>query len=75
MISSGAIIHNKNYQSLLYNNEIDSPVALHLGGSDPEDLAKCIDIVNEYGYDEYVVSNEWNDGYVSNGWNDEDANG
>ena len=52
MISSGAIIHNKNYHSLLYNNEIDSPVALQLGGSDPEDLAKCIDIVNEFGYDE-----------------------
>ncbi len=52
MISSGAIIHNKNYHSLLYNNEIDSPVALQLGGSNPEDLAKCIDIINEYGYDE-----------------------
>ena len=52
MISSGAIIHNKKYHSLLYYNEIDSPVALQLGGSDPEDLAKCIDIVNEFGYDE-----------------------
>ena len=33
-------------------NEEEHPVALQLGGSEPEDLARCAKLGEEYGYDE-----------------------
>jgi tRNA-dihydrouridine synthase A len=51
MVSTGAILHGDR-ERLLGFNEFEHPVALQLGGSDPQDLAKCAKIAESYGYDE-----------------------
>ncbi|MCV5647244.1 tRNA-dihydrouridine synthase, partial [Escherichia coli] len=50
MVTTGAIIHGKG-DFLAYNEE-EHPLALQLGGSNPEDLAKCSKLAQERGYDE-----------------------
>ncbi|ABO22408.1 MULTISPECIES: tRNA dihydrouridine(20/20a) synthase DusA [Shewanella] len=50
MVTTGAIIHGKG-DYLAYNQE-EHPLALQLGGSNPEDLAKCAKLAAERGYDE-----------------------
>lgn len=50
MVTTGAIIHGKN-DFLKFNKE-EQPVALQLGGSDPEALAHCAKLAEERGYDE-----------------------
>ncbi|GAA0296230.1 tRNA dihydrouridine(20/20a) synthase DusA [Psychrosphaera haliotis] len=50
MVTTGAIIHGKN-DFLKFNTE-EQPVALQLGGSDPEALAHCAKLAEERGYDE-----------------------
>ncbi|MCC8367753.1 tRNA dihydrouridine(20/20a) synthase DusA [Xenorhabdus sp. PB61.4] len=50
MVTTGAIIHGKgNY---LAYNEQEHPLALQLGGSEPQALAQCAKIAQERGYDE-----------------------
>ena len=51
MITTGALIHGDVPRHLDFNDE-EHPVALQLGGSEPEDLARCAKIGEEYGYDE-----------------------
>ena len=51
MITSGALIHGDVGRHLEFNKE-EHPVAAQLGGSEPEDLARCAELVEEYGYDE-----------------------
>ncbi len=51
MITTGAIIHGDRDRFLRYNAE-EHPIAIQLGGSDPEQLEKCATIVTDYGYDE-----------------------
>ncbi|MDA8621885.1 tRNA dihydrouridine(20/20a) synthase DusA [Psychrosphaera sp.] len=50
MVTTGAIIHGKN-DFLKFNKE-EQPVALQLGGSDPDALAHCAKLAEERGYDE-----------------------
>jgi tRNA-dihydrouridine synthase A len=50
MITTGAIIHGKG--DYLRFNTAEQPVALQLGGSDPEALAHCTKLAEERGYDE-----------------------
>lgn len=50
MVTTGAIIHGK--ADYLDYNEAEQPVALQLGGSDPEALAHCAKLAEERGYDE-----------------------
>nr|WP_086939464.1 tRNA dihydrouridine(20/20a) synthase DusA [Thaumasiovibrio occultus] len=50
MVTTGAIIHGKG-DFLAYNEE-EHPLALQLGGSNPEDLAHCAKLAVERGYDE-----------------------
>ncbi|MGO1297791.1 MAG: tRNA dihydrouridine(20/20a) synthase DusA [Vibrio sp.] len=50
MVTTGAIIHGKG--DFLGYNEEEHPVALQLGGSNPQDLATCAAIAKERGYDE-----------------------
>ena len=52
MVTTGAIIHGKCFNQLNFNNEIEHPVAIQLGGSDPNDLSECAKICEELGYDE-----------------------
>jgi tRNA-dihydrouridine synthase A len=52
MVTTGAILHGDQNRFLRYH-DAEHPVALQLGGSTPEDLAKCTELaVKEYGYDE-----------------------
>lgn len=50
MVTTGAIIFGKG--DYLQFNDAEQPVALQLGGSDPEALAKCAKLAEARGYDE-----------------------
>ena len=52
MVTTGAIIHGGCLDQLNFNNEIEHPIAVQLGGSDPNDLAECAKICSSLGYDE-----------------------
>ena len=51
MITTGALIHGDQERFLRFH-EAEHPVALQLGGSDPDDLAICAQIGQDHGYDE-----------------------
>ncbi len=51
MITTGALIHGDVERHLAFSPE-EHPVAAQLGGSEPEDLAQCAKLVEQYGYDE-----------------------
>src|SRR5712664_896915 len=51
MITTGALIHGDVKRHLQFDAE-EHPVAVQLGGSDPEELRICSTIAEEYGYDE-----------------------
>ena len=51
MITTGALIHGDVERHLAFSKE-EHPVALQLGGSEPEDLARCAKLGEQYGYDE-----------------------
>jgi tRNA-dihydrouridine synthase A len=51
MITTGALIHGDVKRHLQFDAE-EHPVAVQLGGSDPEELRICSKIAEQYGYDE-----------------------
>jgi tRNA-dihydrouridine synthase A len=51
MITTGALLHGDVDRHLAFSRE-EHPVGLQLGGSEPEDLAKCAVLGENYGYDE-----------------------
>ena len=51
MITTGALIHGDAERHLAFSKE-EHPVALQLGGSEPDDLARCAKLGEQYGYDE-----------------------
>jgi len=51
MVTTGAIIHGDKKRHLEFNDD-ESPLALQLGGSSPNDLAICSKIAEDYAYDE-----------------------
>jgi tRNA-dihydrouridine synthase A len=51
MVTTGALIHGDVPRHLAFSRE-EHPVALQLGGSEPEDLAHCAKLGEQYGYDE-----------------------
>jgi tRNA-dihydrouridine synthase A len=51
MITTGAIIHGDRKRLLSYS-PIEHPLALQLGGSNPEELGHCAKIAEDLGYDE-----------------------
>ena len=51
MITTGSIIYGKQYDRLEYS-DAEHPLALQLGGNDPQDLSACAGIAEQYGYDE-----------------------
>ncbi len=66
MVNTGAILHGDT-QSLLEFNPAEQPIALQLGGSDPEDLARCAGIAQDFGYDEVNLNVGCPSGRVSAG--------
>ncbi len=51
MVTTGALIHG-NAPRFLRFDESEHPVALQLGGSNPEELARCAKMAEDWGYDE-----------------------
>ena len=51
MVTTGALMHGSVQRHLRFNAE-EHPVALQLGGSEPEDLARAAKLGEEWGYDE-----------------------
>ena len=51
MITTGALIHGDPVQHLTFDHA-EHPVALQLGGSEPDALARCAEMAEQYGYDE-----------------------
>lgn len=51
MVTTGALIHGDRERFLRFNAE-EHPVALQLGGSNPQDLAQCAKWAQQWGYDE-----------------------
>jgi len=52
MVTTGSIIHGRCLDQLNFNNEIEHPIAVQLGGSDPNELSECSKICTSLGYDE-----------------------
>ena len=51
MVTTGALIHGDKHRFLQFD-PVENPVAFQLGGSNPQDLAVCAKMVEDYGYDE-----------------------
>lgn len=51
MVTTGAMIHGDVERHLRFH-EIEHPLALQLGGSNPTDLAQCAQVAQQWGYDE-----------------------
>lgn len=51
MVTTGALIHGDVPRHLDFNPQ-EHPVALQLGGSDPEALVHCAKLAEQWGYDE-----------------------
>ena len=51
MITTGALLHGDVERHLAFSAE-EHPVAVQLGGSEPDELAKCARLAEQYGYDE-----------------------
>ena len=51
MVTTGALIYGDVERHLRYQSA-EHPIALQLGGSDPEHLARCAQLAQDYGYDE-----------------------
>jgi len=51
MITTGALLHGNVERHLAFSAE-EHPVAVQLGGSEPDELARCAKLVEDYGYDE-----------------------
>jgi len=51
MITTGALLHRDPAQFLDYDAQ-EHPLALQLGGSDPQELAHCTRLAAQWGYDE-----------------------
>ena len=51
MVTTGALLHGDVPRHLRFH-PAEHPVALQLGGSEPEDLARCAQLAQEWGYDE-----------------------
>ena len=55
MITTGAIIYGDRERFLRFD-ECEHPLALQLGGSDPNDMATCARIAADWGYDEVNIN-------------------
>lgn len=51
MVTSGAILHGDRERYLRFD-PVEHPVAMQIGGSEPEDLAQCARIAEQWGFDE-----------------------
>lgn len=55
MVTTGALLHGDPERHLRFNRE-EHPVALQLGGSEPQEMAACARLAASYGYDEININ-------------------
>lgn len=55
MVTTGALLHGDPERHLRFNQE-EHPVALQLGGSEPQEMAECARLAESYGYDEVNIN-------------------
>ncbi len=55
MVTTGALLHGDVPRHLQFHAE-EHPVALQLGGSEPDDLAACARLGQQWGYDEININ-------------------
>lgn len=55
MVTTGALIHGDRERFLAFN-KAEHPVALQLGGADPDEMAQCAVFAEEAGYDEVNIN-------------------
>ena len=55
MVTTGALIHGDRERFLAFN-DAEHPVALQLGGADPDEMAQCAVFAEEAGYDEVNIN-------------------
>ena len=55
MVTTGALIFGDRPRHLDFNPE-EHPVALQLGGSEPEEMAECARMAEDWGYDEVNIN-------------------
>ncbi|MFC7704010.1 tRNA dihydrouridine(20/20a) synthase DusA [Plastorhodobacter daqingensis] len=55
MVTAPAILHGDR-SKLLDHDAAEHPVALQLGGSDPDELLRAVQIARDWGYDEYNLN-------------------
>ncbi|MFK7986815.1 MAG: tRNA dihydrouridine(20/20a) synthase DusA [Sandaracinaceae bacterium] len=55
MVTTGALVHGDRAHHLDYDEE-EHPIALQLGGDDPEALAECAKMGEDWGYDEININ-------------------
>lgn len=55
MVTANAVIHGHR-EHLIGYNDVEHPVALQLGGSDPVAMAEAAKIAEDYGYDEVNIN-------------------
>ena len=51
MVTTGALMHGDVERHLRFD-DAEHPIALQLGGSDPQELARCAKLAEAWGYDE-----------------------
>lgn len=51
MLTTGALLHGDTEKYVGFN-EAEHPIGIQLGGSNPDDLARCAAIAADFGYDE-----------------------
>ena len=66
MVTTGAILHG-DADSLLEFDPAERPVALQLGGSDPDSLVRCAGVAQDRGYDEVNLNVGCPSGRASSG--------
>ena len=52
MVAAKTLIHSKNKEIFVKNAFRENPIALQVGGSDENDLAKCAQLAEYYGFQE-----------------------
>lgn len=55
MVTTGALLHGDRDRHLAFD-PFERPLALQLGGDDPQALAECARIAADYGYDEVDIN-------------------
>ena len=55
MVTTGALLHGDKARFLAHD-ELEGPLSLQLGGSEPADLAECAAMAQDWGYDEVNIN-------------------